>query len=84
MRVRSKELALGMGTASVTIGVRGPGQVVGAVSMGGAPRSFECSARARGQVLALKMLEDDFLNTLAQGVVEEDLALSRSENVIPI
>jgi hypothetical protein len=77
-----------MDTPNFTIGVRGPGQVVGAVSVDDAPRQYACSACAKGAVLALKLSERDFLRALARGVMEaseaaeDDGPLSSSENVI--
>lgn len=51
--------------SEVVVDVKGPGQVVGEVFMQEAPPPCRYSARARGDVLALKLTQENYLRALA-------------------
>jgi len=56
----------------VVVDVKGPGQVVGEVFMQEAPPPCRYSARARGDVLALKLTQENYVRALAAMMYEAE------------
>jgi hypothetical protein len=56
----------------VVVDVKGPGQVVGEVFMQEAPPPCRYSARARGDVLALKLTQENYVRALASMMYEAE------------
>lgn len=56
----------------VVVDVKGPGQVVGEVFMQEAPPPCRYSARARGDVLALKLTQENYVRALASMMFEAE------------
>ncbi|KAF6252984.1 kinase-like domain-containing protein [Scenedesmus sp. NREL 46B-D3] len=63
--LRFRQRSCIMEGAEVVIDVKGPGQVVGEVFMQDTPPPCRYSARARGDVLALKLTQENYVRALA-------------------
>ncbi|KAF8069424.1 GRIK2 [Scenedesmus sp. PABB004] len=63
--LRSRQRSYLVEGSEVVIDVKGPGQVVGEVFMQDTPPPCRYSARARGEVLALKLTQENYVRALA-------------------
>jgi hypothetical protein len=73
MRVRHRSwLEAAAPGSEVVVEIRGPGQVVGEVVMEDPPPPCRCSSRARGEVVALKLTQENYLRALAAMYLEAE------------
>lgn len=66
----------------VVVDVKGPGQVVGEVFMQEAPPPCRYSARARGDVLALKLTQENYVRALAAMMYEAEHGARATANSV--
>lgn len=69
--------------ADIVVGLKGPGQVVGEVALELPPPACALSARAREEVVALKLTQDSYMRALAAMVLDGDSGIGASgDNVV--